>query len=349
MKQWQLGLLFTLFPSLLLAQSPVTFSTQAGAAPDSISIIMQTGIEVFGGQVAVRIDPEAFAIATVTPGQVFQQVLKNAQILINQQTFDAGGAAVTGGLLMGWVNSKSPPFVPLPSGTYELLSLQLAPNLPGGSVQQNCALIDFVDEGLRSGPDSPILKNGVSSDDGTRTIFADTIDVQICICDPDLQIATNSLPEATEGTAYSTSVAFSGGTPPVAWSPVNPAQLPSGLLFDPATGAVSGTPLSPSAGVYSVTFQVCDACARGTFCVQKLLSLTVKAKPAANPPSGGGEAAAGAAGRSSPGRPAAPATPSAACCPTWRSWPLSWRAGSTGKEPSGARPRYDPHPDRRGA
>jgi hypothetical protein len=54
-----------------------------------------------------------------------------------------------------------------------------------------------------------------------------------------LAITTTSLPAGTDGSAYSQTLAASGGAPPFTWSA--PA-LPSGLSLAPSTGAISGTP-----------------------------------------------------------------------------------------------------------
>ena len=69
-------------------------------------------------------------------------------------------------------------------------------------------------------------------------------------------IATNSLPAATAGTAYSATLSVSGGTTPYTWS-VTAGTLPLGLSLNSSTGAITGTPTGTSSS--SVTFQVADA------------------------------------------------------------------------------------------
>lgn len=53
-----------------------------------------------------------------------------------------------------------------------------------------------------------------------------------------------------------TSVATSGGTAPYLYS-ITAGSLPNGLMFTPATGAISGTPIGP-AGAYAFTVSVVD-------------------------------------------------------------------------------------------
>jgi hypothetical protein len=57
------------------------------------------------------------------------------------------------------------------------------------------------------------------------------------------------------GTAYAQSFAATGGVPPYSWSIVS-GSTPSGLLLDPATGILQGTP--QSTGTYNFTVQVTD-------------------------------------------------------------------------------------------
>jgi hypothetical protein len=69
-----------------------------------------------------------------------------------------------------------------------------------------------------------------------------------------LQVTTASLPGATVGTAYSATLAASGGAAPLVWSATG---LPAGLSLNTATGEISGTPTG--AGVASVTVNVTGA------------------------------------------------------------------------------------------
>src|ERR1019366_2995646 len=49
------------------------------------------------------------------------------------------------------------------------------------------------------------------------------------------------LPDATAGSAYVRSLTATGGVPPYIWTGKT-GWLPPGLVFDPATSAITGTP-----------------------------------------------------------------------------------------------------------
>jgi uncharacterized protein (TIGR03437 family) len=67
---------------------------------------------------------------------------------------------------------------------------------------------------------------------------------------------TGPLPSGVAGTAYSTTLAASGGVPPYHWSLASGA-LPGGLALDAASGRIAGT-LS-AAGTFAFTVQVADS------------------------------------------------------------------------------------------
>src|SRR5205823_7815501 len=58
------------------------------------------------------------------------------------------------------------------------------------------------------------------------------------------------------GTAYSQTLAATGGTPPYAWSVIS-GSLPAGLTLNATSGAISGTPTT--AGTSNFTVQVIDS------------------------------------------------------------------------------------------
>ncbi|MGA8730703.1 MAG: Ig domain-containing protein, partial [Terracidiphilus sp.] len=69
-----------------------------------------------------------------------------------------------------------------------------------------------------------------------------------------LSITTTSLPSGQVGTAYSATLAATGGTSPYAWS-LTSGTLPAGLTLNAATGAISGTPTA-AANATALTFMV---------------------------------------------------------------------------------------------
>lgn len=88
---------------------------------------------------------------------------------------------------------------------------------------------------------------------------------------PVLSITTASLPNGITSTAYSATLASSGGVTPVTWT-VTLGTLPAGLTLNATTGAISGTPTT--AGTSNFTVQAADS---GTpqQKVTKALSITI--------------------------------------------------------------------------
>lgn len=72
-------------------------------------------------------------------------------------------------------------------------------------------------------------------------------------------ITTTSLPNGTANSAYSATLAATGGVTPYSWSVIS-GSLPAGLTLGPSTGVISGTPTT--AGTSSFTVQVTDANAK---------------------------------------------------------------------------------------
>ncbi|MBN2057232.1 MAG: IPT/TIG domain-containing protein [Candidatus Saganbacteria bacterium] len=73
-----------------------------------------------------------------------------------------------------------------------------------------------------------------------------------------LTISTTSLPDGTQGTAYSQTVSAAGGTTPYTWS-ISAGSLPAGLSLNASTGQITGTPTAVENA--SFTVQVEDAVA----------------------------------------------------------------------------------------
>ena len=64
------------------------------------------------------------------------------------------------------------------------------------------------------------------------------------------------LPDATAGSSYTRNLSATGGVPPYVWT-VKTGSLPSGLVLDPASNAIAGTPTAN--GTFTFTLQVADS------------------------------------------------------------------------------------------
>jgi len=85
-----------------------------------------------------------------------------------------------------------------------------------------------------------------------------TGNLNITINSSTLSVTTTSLPGGTVGTAYSLTLAATGGTSPYSWAETSGGALPSGLAAITSGGVIGGTPTT--AGVYGpYVFSVTDS------------------------------------------------------------------------------------------
>lgn len=82
--------------------------------------------------------------------------------------------------------------------------------------------------------------------------------LSITVNAPAVITTTSPLPQATQGSAYTTTISATGGTPAYIWS-ISAGTLPIGLSINSGSGVISGTP--SVAGTYSFTVRVTDAVA----------------------------------------------------------------------------------------
>jgi Putative Ig domain len=113
------------------------------------------------------------------------------------------------------------------------------------------------------------------TDSTTPTAQTATKALSITVSGPTtLSIATSTLSNATEGSAYSATLTATGGTTPYAWS-IASGSLPAGLTLAASTGVISGTPTA--AGTSTFTVKVTDSTTPTAQTATASLSLSVTA------------------------------------------------------------------------
>jgi hypothetical protein len=93
-------------------------------------------------------------------------------------------------------------------------------------------------------------------------VTLDTNNVNTCgvISCPIITVNPATLPNGAVGTAYNQTLSASGGTAPYVFS-ISSGALPGGLLLNPATGAISGTPTTAGTFTFTVTATDASGCA----------------------------------------------------------------------------------------
>jgi len=122
--------------------------------------------------------------------------------------------------------------------------------------------------------------SGTPTTAGTANFTATVTDAALATASKAFSLTINAvpaistaspLPAGTNGAAYSTTLAATGGTAPLSWS-ITVGSLPAGLSLAAATGVISGTPTGTGTANFTVT--VTDAAAATA---SKAFSLTINA------------------------------------------------------------------------
>lgn len=105
--------------------------------------------------------------------------------------------------------------------------------------------------------------SGTPYETGAFTISLSVVDaagltgaatITFAISSLDLTITTTTLSGGTTGTYYRDTIGCTGGYAPIQFT-LSSGSLPPGLSLDPSTGMISGTPTTPTAGLYAFTVQ----------------------------------------------------------------------------------------------
>jgi hypothetical protein len=92
----------------------------------------------------------------------------------------------------------------------------------------------------------------------SASVTASTPSLSITIGTNALSVTTSSLPPGTVNSAYSVTLAATGGTPPYTWSETSGGPLPAGIAAITSGGVIAGTPTTP--GTYGpYVFTVTDS------------------------------------------------------------------------------------------
>ena len=227
-------------------QQPYSWSVVAGSLPAGLALAPSTG--VLSGT------PSAAGTAnfTVRLSDDFQPTPQTTTRIFSL-TVTAAPAPVLNSLNPSAANAGGPAFTLTVNGSNFLSNSTVIWNgvnrtttfVSGSQLTAAIPATDIATAGTASV--TVVTPGGTASNALTFTISASNV----------LTITTGSpLPQGTVASAYSQTLAASGGTPPYSWS-VSAGSLPTGLNLNASSGAISGTPTT--VGNPTFTVRVADS------------------------------------------------------------------------------------------
>jgi PKD repeat protein len=224
--------------------APYTWAVIAGALPDGLTLNAATG-EISGTPTVMA--TFGFTVEVTDSQGVPETATKALSITINAETL----VITTASLPAGTVASAYSETLAATGGVTPYSWAITAGVLPTG-VTLNATTGEI---------------SGVPAEDGTFDITVEVTDSDApaatasqalsLVVNPSLPaITTLSVPGGTEGVAYSTTLAATGGLTPYRWYVMGGA-LPDGLALDRVTGEIAGVPFE--SGTFDFTVKVWDA------------------------------------------------------------------------------------------
>ncbi len=248
--------------------SPYFWSVTTGSLPGGLSLNSSTGA-ISGTPTTAG--PSNFTV-TVTDSETptAQTATKNLSITINPQL-----AVTTSSLAPASVGTAYSQTLAATGGITPYSWSITSGSLPAGlSLNTSTGAIS----GTPTGPLVGLVSFTATVTDSESPTKTASANLGITVSAPPLSITTSALAGGTLGTAYSTSVAATGGIAPYTWS-ISAGNLPAGLSLNSSTGAISGTPTGSVTGPINFTVKVTDAEQPTGATATAALSITITAAP----------------------------------------------------------------------
>ena len=246
--------------------SPYTWSVTTGSLPAGLTLAASTGV-ISGTPTASSATFTVTATDSETP--TAQTATKQLTITVNPQlsvtttTLAAGTVGTTYNQTLGAAGGITPYSWAVTTGS---LPAGLSLNSATGAIT-----------GKPTGPHVGAISFTVTVTDSENPTKTASASLSITISAPPLSVTTQSLVAGTLGTAYSASVAATGGITPYAWS-ISAGSLPAGLSLNAGTGAITGTPTGSVTGPINFTVKVTDS-ESPAGSATAALSITISAAP----------------------------------------------------------------------
>jgi len=248
--------------------SPYCWSLKSGSLPAGLTLNSggqisgvppQTGTYSFTAQVQDSSSPRQTASQFLIVTVVAVYTASSTPVSVTTTRLTTGSVGITYNTTLAASGGTSPYFWAIGSGA---LPPGLSLNSSTGQISGTPTL---------SGTASFIVQ--VTDSSSTPQTASQALSITVTATVTPLSITTSSIASAQQGTAYSATLAASGGTTPYSWS-IKAGTLPAGLILN-SSGQISGTP--SMSGTFSFTAMVTDSTMPTPLTAAKVFSITVTA------------------------------------------------------------------------
>jgi len=254
--------------------APFTWTVNSGSLPAGLTLAPSTGV-ISGTPTAAGVSN--FTVKVVDSSSPAQTVISGSLSI----TINSAISVTTAALPNGIVGTAYSQTLAVSNGTAPFTWALNSGSLPAGlTLAPSTGVISGTPTTAGS---STLTVKVTDSSTPAETATSGSLTISIAA---QLAIGTTSLPNATAGAPYSTTLQATGGVTPYNWT-LTAGTLPNGLTLNATTGAISGTPTMIVSNT-PLTFQVKDSNA-GALQQTKTanLTLTVAAPPTLQITTGG--------------------------------------------------------------
>jgi len=248
---------------------PYSWAVTTGSLPTGLSLNSATGV-ISGTPSGTFVGTDSFTV-TVTDSETPSAKTASANLSITI-TVAPLSVTTTGALPTGVVNAVYAGATLQATGGIQPYSWAVTTgSLPAG-LTLNSATGAIAGTPTTAGTSNFTV---TVTDSETPTAKTATSNLTITV-NPALMVTTTSLPAGVIGTAYSQTLAATGGVTPYSWA-VTTGTLPAGLSLNTATGAISGTPTGTFTGTTNFTVTATDSESPTKGTASANLSITISA------------------------------------------------------------------------